>query len=151
MRRKVRLGVGVSVAALLVAPSLVSAGDPPSARNLTVTVRDAELTPVGFGEMEPPAPGDMLVKDSPVYDAGDDRRLGHAPISCVFVDPRSAPRCNAEVVLQRGTLALQGVLDQPRFVFAIVGGTGAYANARGEARARLLGTTDRVRVTLRLR
>ena len=151
MRRRVRLGVGMSVAALLVAPSLVSAGDPPAARNLTVTVRDAQLIPVGFEGMEPAAPGDMLVKDSPVYDAGDDRRIGHSPISCVFVDPRSAPRCNADVVLERGTIALQGVLDQPRFVFAIVGGTGTYANARGEARARLLGTTDRVRVTFRLR
>jgi hypothetical protein len=151
VRRKIRLGVGVSVAALLVVPGLVSAGDPPSARNLTVTVRDAALTPVGFEGMEPAAPGDMLVKDSPVYDAGDDRRIGHSPISCVFVDPESAPRCNAEVVLERGTIALQGVLDQPRFVFAIVGGTGMFANARGEARARLLGTTDRVRITIRLR
>jgi hypothetical protein len=117
--------------------------------NFQVVVRDAQLTYVDLGP-QGPSVGDMLVKSSPLFNRSDKRRVGRGPISCVIVDLQRPARRNSEVVFRRGTIALQGELRQPRFVFAVTGGTGAFQNARGEAHGRVLGR-DRVRLTFHLR
>jgi hypothetical protein len=89
-------------------------------------------------------------QEQPAVHRSDKRRVGRGPISCVIVDLQRPARCNSEVVFRRGTIALQGELRQPRFVFAVTGGTGAFQNARGEAHGRVLGH-DPVRLTFHLR
>jgi hypothetical protein len=74
-------------------------------------------------------------------------RVGHAPISCVFISTRGAPRCDVELVLSRGTIMLQRILTNPRFVLAVTGGTGIYRNASGDVRGRVL-RGDRVALTV---
>ena len=135
------LGIGVASAS--------SSAGSGRALNFQLVVRDAQLTYVDLGPGGPSV-GDMLVKSSPLFNRSDTRRVGRAPISCVFVDVQRPPRCNSDILLRRGTIALQGELRNPRFVFAVTGGTGAFQNARGEARGRVL-RGDRVRLTFRLR
>jgi hypothetical protein len=117
-----------------------------ASQTLRLIVTQAELTYVDLGTTGPSL-GDMLVKDSGLR-AGA-RRVGHAPISCVFISTRGAPRCDAELVLSRGTIMLQGILTNPRFVFAVTGGTGIYRNASGDVHGRVL-RGERVALTVNL-
>ncbi len=120
-----------------------------STLNFQVVVRDADLTYVDVGPAGDSV-GDMLVRNSPLFNRSNTRRVGRSPISCVIVDLQRPPRCNADARLRRGTIALQGELGQPRFLFAVTGGTGAFQNASGEAHGTVL-APDRVRLTFHLR
>jgi hypothetical protein len=149
-RTAIVLGLALlAVLAVFVASAAASASSA-RALNFQVVVRNALLTYVDLG---PPGDsvGDMLVKNSPLFNRSNTRRVGRGLISCVFVDLQGPPRCNSDVVLRRGTIALQGELRQPRFVFAVTGGTGVFQNVRGEAHGRLLGGPNRVRLTFHLR
>jgi hypothetical protein len=152
MRFRTAVVLGLALLAVFVV-GVASAGASARAAsrlNFQVVVRDALLTYVDLG---PPgnSVGDMLVKNSPMFNRSNTRRVGRGLISCVFVDLQGPPRCNSEAVFRRGTIALQGVLRQPRFVFAVTGGTGVFQNVRGEAHGRLLGGPNRVRLTFHLR
>ncbi len=140
---------GCAIAVIGVGSGIGSSSAPAAPQTFQVVVTRALLTYVDLGERGETL-GDLLVKDSPLYNRALTRRLGHSTISCVFVSARGAPRCDAEAVFARGTIALQGLLDQPRFVFAIVGGTGIYQNARGEVHGRLVAGPNRVLLTFRL-
>jgi hypothetical protein len=139
MRFRTAIVVGLALLAVLAVGVASAAASARAARlNFQVVVRDAQLTYVDLG---PPgnSVGDMLVKNSPLFNRSNTRRVGRGLISFVFVDLQGPPRCNWEAVFRRGTIALQGVLRQPRFVFAVTGGTGAFQDVRGEAHGRLLG------------
>jgi hypothetical protein len=144
------LGLALLAVVAVGAASAAASARAASRLNFQVVVRDALLTYVDLG---PPGTsvGDMLVKNSPLFNRSNTRRVGRGLISCVFVDLQGPPRCNSETVLRRGTIALQGELTQPRFVFAVTGGTGAFQNARGEAHGRVLRGSNRVRLTFHLR
>jgi hypothetical protein len=152
---RIRFGIAAfvcvsAIAAIGVAAAVGSSGSRAAPQaTFQVVVTRALLTYVDLGESGESV-GDMLVQDSRLFNRALTRRLGHSPISCVFVSPRAAPRCNADAVFARGTIALQGVLDQPTFVFAVVGGTGIFRNARGEAHGRVLRRGNRVLLTFRL-
>ena len=155
MRNKILVPV-VAIVLLTSLGAGIALGDDSStnstskSQTLHLIVSQALLTEVDLGKPGFSL-GDMLVKDSVLLNRAGTRRVGHAPISCVFVSTRGAPRCNAELVLSRGTIMLQGVLTRPPFVFGVTGGTGIYRNARGEARGRLLSAAaNRVAFTVNL-
>jgi hypothetical protein len=80
-----------------------------------------------------------------VLDPADGHRLGRAQFICVASDRSDAhQQCSGTIALPDGRLATQGDADH----VAIVGGSGAYAGARGTATGQ--DHRDRIDVTLRL-
>ena len=82
----------------------------------------------------------------------DGRNAGRVHWTCVYLGAeRRGEDCTATVSLAGGTLQLAGVLSHtnPVSTWAIVGGTGDYAGARGTARLRQLSAT-RTAATLTL-
>jgi hypothetical protein len=78
--------------------------------------------------------GDLLVFSVRLLSDDGSDAVGHVIGHCTVTDPASgASVCEAITTLHRGTLALQGIFH-PGGVsrFAVTGGTGRYAAARGE-------------------
>jgi hypothetical protein len=75
--------------------------------------------------------GATIQKTANVLASG--KQVGRAFIACTFVDKVVAGLCNVELRFpDKGRLELQGgVTGSAAKTFAIVGGTGAYATARG--------------------
>jgi hypothetical protein len=78
----------------------------------------------------PPSPGDASIVGYRVFDPSGAKRLGRAQFVCVATDRRGEhEQCTGTIALPGGQLATQGDADN----VAVVGGTGAYAGARGTA------------------
>ena len=78
----------------------------------------------------PPSPGDASIVGYRVFDASGAKRLGRAQFVCVATDRRGQhEQCTGTITLPGGQIATQGDADN----VALVGGTGAYAGARGTA------------------
>lgn len=78
--------------------------------------------------------GDLLVFSVRLLSHGGGDPVGHVIGHCTVTDPASgASACEAVTTLRGGTLALEGIFH-PGGVskFAVTGGTGRYAAARGE-------------------
>ena len=91
------------------------------------------------------SPGDMAITTYRVLDPANGRRLGRAQFVCVATDRGGAhQQCSGTIALPDGQLATQGDPDH----VAIVGGSGAYAGARGTATGQ--DHPDRIDVTLHL-
>ena len=88
-----------------------------------------DLPPKRSGD-GPPSPGDASITTYRVFDASGAKRLGRADFVCTTLDRRGEhEQCTGTIALPDGQLATQGDADN----VAIVGGTGAYAGARGTA------------------
>src|SRR5215212_1852371 len=89
----------------------------------------ADLPPKRSGD-GPPSPGDASIITYRVSDASGAKRLGRAQFVCVAVDRRGRhEQCTGTIDLPDGQIATQGDAEN----VAVVGGTGAYAGARGTA------------------
>ena len=78
----------------------------------------------------PPSPGDASIVSYRVFDASGAKRLGRAQFVCVATDRRGQfEQCTGTIALPGGQIATQGDADN----VAVVGGSGAYAGARGTA------------------
>ena len=83
--------------------------------------------------------GDTLTVVAPLFDRSQTRRMGTAYGQCVVAGRRllegTPYDCTYVLKLKRGTITTQGL--DPRgpsdVFFAVTGGTGAYAEARGQA------------------
>jgi hypothetical protein len=87
--------------------------------------------------------GDLLACRGSLRDAGGDR-AGRAHWTCVFLgSERIGEDCSAVVNLRGGTLQAAGLLSHtsPTSEWAITGGTGRYAGARGTVSLRPLSPT----------
>jgi hypothetical protein len=88
-----------------------------------------DLPPKRSGD-GPPSPGDESITTYRVLDASGAKRLGRAHFVCTSLDQRGAhEQCTGTIALPDGQLALQGDANN----VAVVGGSGAYAGARGTA------------------
>ena len=102
----------------------------------------ADVPPKRSGD-GPPSPGDASIVGYRVLDASGQKRLGRAQFVCVATDRRGEhEQCSGTIALPDGQIATQGDAEH----VAIVGGTGAYAGARGTATGE--DHPDRVDVTL---
>jgi hypothetical protein len=132
-------------------PAISSARDV----DVTYTVRQAGLLPVT--DRGPNAAPDYLVASSPLYNRRNTRRVGLASIACTFPPESRTPRCVSTLFLRRGSINLEGDLEQPKFTFRVTGGRGIYRNATGSARGTALTPREPdplkglVRLRLRLR
>ena len=89
----------------------------------------ADLPPKRSGD-GPPSPGDTSIITYRAFDASGAKRLGRAQFVCTAVDRLGEhEQCTGTIALTDGQLATQGDADN----IAVVGGTGAYAGARGTA------------------
>jgi hypothetical protein len=74
------------------------------------------------------SPGDIRVFAGTLYNLHR-HRIGSDRITCVVATQGS--HCHGELVLAHGDIYAQALVTGPRFTAKIVGGTGAYAHARG--------------------
>ena len=89
----------------------------------------ADLPPKRSGD-GPPSPGDASIITYRVFDASGAKRLGRAQFVCTAVDRRGEhEQCSGTIALPDGQIATQGDADN----VAVVGGSSAYAGARGTA------------------
>jgi len=132
--------VGALVAAIAVAVSLVtSAGAAPATaasakrgETLHLVAKDGKVTSIdlgakGFG------PGDEYVLSDVLY--RDGRRAGRDAATCTVVTAEGDSICDLVLVLPEGHLLVHGLLPgSPGTIrLAVIGGTGRYATARGDA------------------
>ena len=76
--------------------------------------------------------GDLLVFVNPMFDAANAKQVGESNGSCVRTDPGKSWHCAWTMTLAKGQLEISGVYpDKGDMEFAITGGSGEYAGARG--------------------
>ena len=83
----------------------------------------------------PDALGDLLVFSNPLHDANDRAVVGSSRGYCVRTSVGSWWECHWTMQLAGGALVVSGSYpDQGDADFAVIGGTGGYAGARGTVR-----------------
>jgi hypothetical protein len=93
------------------------------------SLQSIDLPPKRAGD-GPPSPGDESITTYRVFDASGAKRLGRADFVCTALDRRGEhEQCTGTIALPDGQLATQGDADN----VAVVGGSRAYAGARGTA------------------
>jgi allene oxide cyclase len=77
--------------------------------------------------------GNILTFANDVYDASDTTKVGTDQGSCVRIVVGKSWECSWTTFLPRGQITVEGPFsDTGDSTLAIIGGTGAYRNARGE-------------------
>ncbi|MGD9618625.1 MAG: allene oxide cyclase family protein [Mycolicibacterium sp.] len=77
--------------------------------------------------------GDVLTFANEVFDAANENRVGSDQGACTRILPGVSWDCRWTLSLSDGQIMVQGpFFDHADSVLAIVGGTGRYADARGE-------------------
>ena len=106
--------------------------DPPS-RVLTVVERAISDTVVDTGAAGDSL-GDILAFGNPIFNAANANEIGRDQGYCVRTNVGMSWECNWTVILDRGSLVVEGPFydDLRDSQFAITGGTGAFRNVRGE-------------------
>ena len=77
--------------------------------------------------------GDMLTFTNPIFDAANDGKVGSDQGFCVRLIVGKAYECHLTLLLGTGDIVVDGPFyDNADSMMAVIGGTGAYAGARGE-------------------
>jgi hypothetical protein len=152
MRRRVRWIAPALIGAAAVAgaggQSAPAAGPP---RTLALNSVDQRCAYVDVGRKGESVGDEMFCRGSLRAAAGN-AAAGSVRYRCAYLGTeRAGDDCTAQARLAGGTLQLAGTLSHTSAVsdWAVVGGTGAYAGARGSARLRQLSAT-RTAVTITL-
>jgi len=121
-----RFAVAVALAALATA---ASAGP----KTVLKLVEHADTDAVTDTGAKDDSAGDLLTFANPVFDAANAKQVGTDQGFCVRTVAGKAWECWWTVMLDGGQITVQGpFLDKGDSVLAITGGTGKYAEARGE-------------------
>jgi len=121
-----RFAVAVALAALATA---ASAGP----KTVLKLVEHADTDAVTDTGAKDDSAGDLLTFANPVFDAANAKQVGTNQGFCVRTVVGKAWECWWTVTLAGGQITVQGpFLDKGDSVLAITGGTGKYAEARGE-------------------
>ncbi|MEA2471692.1 MAG: Dirigent-like protein [Thermoleophilaceae bacterium] len=99
-----------------------------------------------------PGPGDLLTATSTVFDSSGKTRVGRTSELCIgTVKQPFTMQCDISLLLHNGTLVIAGAINPPKHPWSapVVGGTGAYAGARGTVRDTAVGGhNERLTITL---
>ncbi len=77
--------------------------------------------------------GDVLTFTNPVFDAADKNEIGADQGFCIRVKPGVAYECLWTLKLKAGQITVEGpFLDAGDSMLAVTGGTGKYADVRGQ-------------------
>jgi hypothetical protein len=113
-------------------PAARSAAPPTGTQQVVLRPKSfsfADVAPKRKGDSAP-SPGDASIITYRVYDAGGAKQIGRAQFVCVATGRRGEhEQCTGTIALPGGQIATQGDAEN----IAIVGGSGAYAGARGTA------------------
>jgi hypothetical protein len=84
--------------------------------------------------------GDLLTFHDPVFDASDDHVVGHDQGWCTRIAPRRGTwECVWTTFLAGGQITVEGPFNDTKdTVVAVTGGTGNFANVRGEMNLKAL-------------
>jgi hypothetical protein len=142
--RKLRLALLLAAAGLLsavAAPGAPAAG--PGKPTVVLQFVDVTTAFASTFDNRPPHLGDQLSFHDDIYRWHGTKRgtlAGHANITAVVIGPNLA-RLSAVAYLPGGTLVVYGdnFFNTNTQKFAVIGGTGIYATARGELFVRNLG------------
>jgi hypothetical protein len=136
MRRLILIG---SVAAIaIVSISLVATARQPqlaSRTRLVVVERATTDTVIDTDQSGDDSTGDLLTFHNRVYDRSNDTRVGNDQGECVRIDPAKGTwECRwITRIAGQGSITVEGpFFDSRDSVLAVTGGTGAFANARGQ-------------------
>jgi len=125
----------VALAANIISISAATGGDKPdrAAKGLTVVERAISDSVVDTGTAGDSL-GDILAFGNPIYDAANVNEIGRDQGYCVRTNVGGSWECNWTVILDKGSLVVEGPFydDLRDSQFAITGGTGAFRNVRGE-------------------
>ena len=143
MFRTVSIAIALT-SALAISAGVAFAADAPSAAGTHIVLRPQAFHTIEAPPKRPSA-GDTAITVYRVLDATGAKRLGRAQFVCVATDAGDRhQQCTGTITLPDGQLATQGDASH----VAIVGGSGAYAGARGTATGQ--DHPDRIDVTLHL-
>ncbi|MBI2254053.1 MAG: dirigent protein [Proteobacteria bacterium] len=77
--------------------------------------------------------GDLLTFANEIYDAKNQSKIGTDQGWCIRVVVGTSWECFWTLMLEKGQITVEGPFyDKGDSVLAVTGGTGAYANARGQ-------------------
>lgn len=155
MRRRIAGGAAV-LFAFWIGVTSAAAIDRPRTLNILEIDESDQSVNLGFDFQRLPRPGDQFGFKSGLYTwSGANRgaRVGHDEGHCIFVrvtggeqNPSIDAHCAASFSLPGGTVLAEAFLRLPEGPLIadipVIGGTGAYANARGFVHIRDLGTGD---------
>jgi hypothetical protein len=132
------LAVGGLTGAAVSAATAATAAPAIKARaTMKVNVRGGALTFVNVAQTKSLGIGDEIVTTQPAYASSHSAKvIGHSYVTILFLT-KSASRVDAELVLKHGSIEFSGINPDSGgtrpFKLAVVGGTGSYDNARGQA------------------
>lgn len=104
--------------------------------DLLVVSRGVPDSVVDMGK-KGPSPGDMNLWSQPLFDGEEREQVGTSSGYCVRVSATELVRqCNFTLALKNGSLYVASTVmgKKGSFEGGIIGGTGEYANARGEVK-----------------
>ena len=130
-----RIGTTALVVALILIVGATVASAAPATRGKTLTVVERATTDavVDLGAAGDTI-GDMLAFGNDMYNAANTTKVGRDEGVCFRTNPGLAWECTFTAILAGGAITVQGPFydDLHDSQLSITGGTGAYANARGE-------------------
>jgi hypothetical protein len=138
-----RAGVGIFALCAAVSLPMIEVFGQTAAADTTLTLfeHDTQQAMVDLGDPGP-GPGDEFLFAGDVFDHAGGANIGHVAGKCATLSGDATNGdafCQGTFVLEGGQLAIQGLADTAALfgtgtpgAVAIVGGTGIYANARGD-------------------
>jgi hypothetical protein len=115
-----------AVSIVLLAPLPALAG-----QQIKVVERPAGETTVDLGKKGDSA-GDLLVFSNEIFDAANKIRMGSDQGYCVRIAAGKSWECIWTLMLKAGQITVEGpFMDEGDSLFAVTGGTGEYAGAKG--------------------
>jgi allene oxide cyclase len=120
-------------AVLALAAALPANAAKPAVRHIDLVERATTDTMSLKGGTAADNVGDVMTFNNEIFDAANVKKVGSNQGICVRLVVGKAFECHWTLMLAKGQIMVAGpVLDGVDSALAIVGGTGAYAGARGE-------------------
>lgn len=144
-KNRVRKGAAMAAAAAAVvmatAGIAAASGSAPSITSPTKIVLHAQggsATFVNVAHKRGPAIGDEVILKQPVFNPAHPKVVvGHGYVIVTLLGGRNLSQDHATLVLRQGEIDAAGIQGSNPFKLAITGGTGLFANARGQAAVKL--------------
>ena len=135
------LSVGLLTVIALAAGDLIAAGRAAAQPQELTVIEHATSDAVTDTGASGDSAGDVLTFANEVFDAQDSNRVGTNQGMCVRTVVGQAWECFWTISLDSGQITVEGPFyDTGDSVLAITGGTGAFANARGDMLLSPVGT-----------
>ena len=146
LKGKHRFGKGAAAAAAAaaavaatagIAAASVSAPSITSPTTIVLLAHGGSATFLNVAHKKGPAIGDEIILNQPVFNPAHPAVVvGHGFVTVTFLG-KNLSQDHATLVLRQGEIDAAGVQGSNPFKLAITGGTGLYANARGQATVKL--------------